>query len=250
MLKGPHQSIQESGHRDRANAADYFRGHFKSQQIIRDPFVSGYSFIKWLAVPSWVEQDEYADFKAASEKNFRAFSGISSIDLNTFALNEGFSNTENMFAGGAQMFQGFSITHNEYSGSPIRNMYTKWVSGIRDPVTNMATYPKEYNLEYTAKNHSGDLLYVVTRPDANNVEKKTIIEFSCLYTLVMPTRIALDHLNYTAGSNDPVQIEMAFTGVPHISPAVDELAGNQLASMWPAGEGTETLGGFTPLAAT
>ena len=250
MLKGPDSTIVETSHKDRANQAAFFRGSFDSKNLSRDPFVTGYAFIKWLSVPDWVEQDEYADFKAWSEKNFRAFSGLSAIDMNTFALNEGFSNSENMFAGSSQMPQGFSITHNEYSGSPIRNMYTKWASGVRDPVTNIATYAKEYDKEYSARNHTGELIYIVTRPDANNSGKKTIIEFAVLYTNVMPTRIPLDHMNYTAGTNDAVQIEMAFTGRPHISPLVDQLAGNQLANLWPtANDGLESLGDFAPATA-
>jgi len=224
----------------KATPDTFFQGQFQSEQIVRDPLISGYAFVKWLKVPTWVEK-EYSGFRALTEKNMRAFGGLQDIDLNTFAMQEGFSNSENMFAGGAQMFQGFTMTHREYSGSPIRNAYTHWVTGVRDPVTNIARYPRDYQMEYSAANHTGELLYVMTRPDADNVNNGKIIEFACLYTMVMPVRIHLGHLNFTAGTNDGSELEQQFVGVPHISPAVDEIAVQQIRNTYKFA----TMGDFT-----
>ena len=217
---------------NKAGVDSFFQGQFQSDAIVRDPLISGYSFIKWISIPGWVEK-EYTQFKALTEKNLRAFGGLSDIDMATFAIQEGFSGSENQFAGGAQMFQGFTMTHREYSGSPIRNAYRHWVTGVRDPVTNLARYPKDYNLEYSAKNHTGQLLYVQTRPDADNVNNPHIIEFACLYTMVMPTRIHYGHHNFTAGTNDGTELEQAFVGVPHISPAVDDFAAEKIKEIYP-----------------
>lgn len=228
-LKKPSSTINQFNY-SAAATPGFFQGQFQSDTIVRDPLVSGFAFIKWLNVPSWVTQ-EYGDFTALTEKNFRALGGLNDIDMSTFAIQEGFTGSENHFAGGAQMFQGFSMTHREYSGSPIRNSYSHWVSGVRDPVTGVATYPKNYGLEYTAKNHTGELIYIMTRPDADNTNNAKIVEFACLYTMVMPTRIHLSHLNFTSGTNDGAELEQQFVGVPHISPAVDELAVEQLAKL-------------------
>ena len=238
MLKKPNAGINVF---DTSKAADasFFQGQFQSDTIVRDPLVGGFAFVKWLAIPSWVTQ-EYPKFADLTEKNLRAFSGLSDIDMNTFAISEGFTNSENMFAGGIQKFQGFTMTHREYSGSPIRNAYTHWVTGVRDPATGIARYPKEYNMEYSAANHTGELLYIMTRPDVDNTSKHNI-EFACLYTMVMPTRIHLSHLNFTAGSNDGSELEQQFVGVPHISPAVDQLAIDQLKLVYPF----VTMGEFT-----
>jgi len=223
---------------DAASQPTFFQGQFQSDQIVRDPLISGYSFVKWLSVPDWVTK-EYPQFKALTEKNLRAFGGLNDIDLQTFAIQEGFSQSENQFAGGAQMFQGFTMSHREYSGSPIRNAYRHWVTGVRDPVTNIARYPKDYGVEYSAKNHTGQLLYVQTRPDADNVNNGKIIEFACLYTMVMPTRIHYGHHNFTAGTNDGTELEQQFIGVPHISPAVDDLAVEQIKAIYPFMTGGE-----------
>lgn len=226
-----------------AAAESFFQGQFQSDQIVRDPLISGYSFVKWLSIPAWVTQ-EYPEFAKLTEKNLRAFGGLSDIDMNTFAVQEGFSGSENMFAGGAQMFQGFTMTHREYSGSPVRNAYRHWVTGVRDPVTNLARYPKDYPAltdggQYGAKYHTGQLIYIQTRPDADNVGNAKIIEFACLYTMVMPTRIHYGHHNFTAGTTDGSELEQAFVGVPHISPMVDELAADTLKDLYPFMTGGE-----------
>lgn len=232
MLKRPSNAINVYGgsdvHGDPAQA-NFFTGGFNTTEIQRDPLISGYAFIAWLKVPTWVKQ-EYPSFAETYEKNFRAFNGMQDIDLSTVSITEGFSNSENHFAGQMQNFQGFSLTAREYSGSPIRNSVTHWTTGIRDPRTNIARYPREYNLDYSARNHTGELLYVVTRPDADNVNANgKNIEFACLWTMVMPTRVPLSHLNFTAGSNDVSELELPFVGVPVINPNVDDLAVQTLA---------------------
>lgn len=228
-LVKPSAAIQQFNY-SAASTENFFQGQFQSDSIVRDPLVSGFAFIKWLNVPTWITQ-EYPDFQAMTEKNFRAFSGLNDIDMATIGISEGFSNSENHFAGGAQMFQGFNLTHREYSGSPIRNAYSHWVTGVRDPVTNVATYPKKYEMEYTAKNHTAELIYIMTRPDADNTANSKIVEFACLYTMVMPTRIHLGHLNFTSGTNEGSELEQPFVGVPHISPEVDQIAIEQLQKL-------------------
>lgn len=204
--------------------ANFFNGGFGTTEIQRDPLLTGYAFIAWLKLPTWVTR-EYPSFKETYEKNFRAFSGMQDIDMNTVSVTEGFSASENQFAGSAQNFQGFSLTAREYSGSPIRNSITHWVTGIRDPRTNIARYPRQYNMEYSARNHTGELIYIVTRPDADNTASNgKNIEFACLWTMVMPTRAPFSHLNFTAGTNDNPELELPFTGVPIINKAVDDLA--------------------------
>ena len=240
-LKAPSASINVFDN-TKAASPTFFQGQFNSDTIVRDPYVSGYSFVKWLNVPAWVIA-QYPSFAALTEKNLRAFGGLTDIDMNTFAISEGFTNSENMFAGGIQRFQGFTMTHREYSGSPIRNSYTHWVTGVRDPATNIARYPRDNpGTEYTAANHTGELLYVATRPDADNVTNGKIIEFACLFTMVMPLRMHLNHLNFTAGSTEGSELEQQFTGVPNISPAVDDLAVQMLQNLYSFVD----MGDFTP----
>jgi hypothetical protein len=203
---------------------NFYTGAFNSDVMYRDPLIVGFAFIVWTKLPSWVEK-EYPNFKQLTQKNFQGFDGLTDIELATAASTEGFSANEYHSAQGiAAKPSGFNLKHEEFSGSPIRHAYSHWVSGIRDPRTGIATYPKNYDLDYAAKNHTGELMYFLTRPDANNTGKN-IIEFAAYWTAIMPKKIALGHLNYAKGTqNVPNEIDMPFSGIMHIGPKVDAAA--------------------------
>lgn len=201
----------------------FYNGHMNLQTLEFDPYVTGYSFVIWTKIPFWVRQT-FPGFKAMTEKNFKGFQGLENMELTTNDYMHTFNgNNYRTAASITKGNTGFQMTHQEFSGSPIKNMYQYWVSGIRDPRTGIATYPKIFNCEYKAKNHTGELMYIQTRPDANNVGKNNI-EFAAYYTAVMPTRIPVDHHNYTMETHEEVQIEQDFAGNMEISPRVNEYA--------------------------
>ena len=205
------------------DTGSFFTGHMNLQRLEFDPIITGYALIIWTKIPNWMER-KFPNFKAMTQKNFKAFDGISDMDLNA----EDYTHTFNSNAYGvASSIQKnnteFTLKHQEFSGSPIKNMYQFWVSSIRDPRTDIATYPVEFGMEYAAKNHTGELMYIVTRPDANNVEYNNI-EFAAYYTNVFPTKIPLSHLNYSQGDHSLVEIDIPFRGTMNISQKVDAYA--------------------------
>ena len=223
ILPGKNINSFKVGSSEAAGKGSWFTGKMNTQILDFDPFVSGYAFIIWVKIPAWVT-DAYPNFRQMTQKNFKTFQGISDLELQTAQYTHTFN--ANAYEYATTLNKGntnFSISHQEFSGSPIKNMYQFWVSGIRDPETDIATYARAYNTSYGAKNHTGELLYIVTRPDANNYEHNNI-EFSAYYTAVFPTRIPLNHLNYSQGSHDSPDIEINFVGDLHIGPAVDEFA--------------------------
>lgn len=209
----------------------FFTGGLNLQQLEFDPIITGYAFIIWDSVPKWVS-DNFPGFISMTQKNFKSFDGIADMELQTQAYQYGFSNNEyNVAAGITKGNTEFTLKHQEYSGSPIKNMYQFWVSGISDPETGIATYPAKYKIDYAAKNHTGSLLYVMTRPDANNVNLKNV-EFAAYYTNVFPTKIPLGHFNYAQGSHDLVEIDIPFKGTMHIGPKVDAYAVKKLKTTY------------------
>lgn len=204
----------------------FFTGVDDQVNLYLDPIVTGYAFIYWVDLPNWFEKDaDLKYFKQLSEKNFRSFQGINSIELNTAQLQTGFAGHEiNAVTGISRQNTEFQIGHKEFSGSPMTKMYQKWISMIRDPRTGVALYPKLYNVEYGARNHSGQLLYIMTRPDATNAGKN-VVEYACFYSNVVPTNVPLDSLyNFEIGSQDSPQIEITFKGFPEIGPNVNAYA--------------------------
>ena len=212
----------------------FFNGHVSHGGNMKDPYVSGYAFIKWIKVPTWIHTDNGRDFVQLTERNFKGFSGLSDLQMDTGAITAGFTANELSFAKGTvQKPEGFTLKYQVKSGMDIDRYYNTWVSGIRDPKTGIATYPKKSGLPYHSDNHTGILLYVVTRPDADNFgegEDKSNIEFAALFTHVMPTKIMLDHFNYESGSHEFAEKEQEFKGYMNFGQAVDAFAVGQMST--------------------
>jgi hypothetical protein len=207
-------------------SGSFFTGVDDQVNLYYDPIVTGYAFIYWVDLPFWFKEDkDLAYFKSFTEKNFRSFSGISPIELQTATHQTGFAGHEmNVVTGVQRNNTDFQISHKEFSGSPMTKMYQKWISMIRDPRTNLALYPKLYNCEYGARNHSGQLLYIMTRPDATNAGHN-VVEYAAFYSNVVPTNVPLDTLyNFSIGDQDSPTIEISFKGFPEIGPHVNEYA--------------------------
>jgi hypothetical protein len=188
-----------------------------------DPFITGYAFIMWTKLPQFFKDTTMKkNFQALTEKNFKAFSGVSDMTLQVEDMTTGFAGNSYGVATNLQKENtSFTLTHYELAGSPIRELYQYWVTGIRDPETGLAHYNGNIDtLGYSAKNHTGELLYVVTDPSGS--EKG--IEFACYYTNVMPTKIPMGHLNYSSGDHAVQEIEIDFRGNFHQSQAINDLA--------------------------
>ena len=196
-------------------------------EIELDPFVSGYSFIYWLKLPSWFEQDEDLKyFKVLTQKVMVSFNGFADVELQESSQQYGFAGNEVSFVTGIQRGNtDFTIGFKEYSGTPITHMFNKWITMIRDKNTGIALYPKLYNVEYSARNHTGQLLYISMRPDVTNVGKNNL-EKAFLYSNVFPINVAWSSLfNYELGTSEsPTSVDVNFKGVPLEGAAVDKLA--------------------------
>lgn len=215
-------------HQASPTSESFFTGSVQTGQNSFDPYVSGYAFLVWLKVPTWLKGGDV--FKQHSQKNFKSFQGHQNIDLETEGNRMGFTQNETHYTKGIGAKSAeFTLKYQEHSGSPMTPTYNNWVSGIRDPKTGIATYPKQFGLEYHSANHTGTLLYVVTRPDADNFAGKNI-EFCSLWTHVQPKRINLEHFNYEQGAHDFFDLDQPFSGYMNIGPEVEKFAANYVAS--------------------
>jgi len=216
------------GHNYEVDARNFFHGgleltHNELQNF--DPLVTGYAFIVWTRLPDWLDDAGFTSFKELTQRNFKSLQGISDIEIDTQAYQYGFANNEyNVAAGVTKANTEITIKHQEFSGSPIKNAYQAWASGIRDPETGIATYPALYQKEYKAANHTGEFMYIVTRPDGNASTHYYNIEFAAYFTNVFPTRIPLAHFNFDQGDKSVVEIEIPLKCNMHISAKVDAYA--------------------------
>jgi hypothetical protein len=212
------------------------------KDMTNDPMIKGYAYFRWLKLPSWVLK-KFPKAMEFTEANMQGFDGISDIDLTTEAVTSGFAAQEYQVAAGVTKGNTeFQIKFQEFSGSPVRSLFQYWASGIRDPETGLATYVNVNDGQYGARHHTGELLYIQTRPDAHNVDNDNI-EFAAIYTSVFPTKIALAQHNYSKGDHGQVEIDIPFKGNFHTSQAVEDLAKKVLKSTM---FGFRAMGDYTP----
>jgi hypothetical protein len=215
------------------NNKTFFTGTDDMINLSFTPIVTGYAFIFWVRLPEWFKEDEDLKyFEAMTQKNFQSFQGLTDMELETATHQMGFNGNE--FNVATVLRKGntdFTLRHKEYMGSPIRKLYQKWISYISDPRTGVAVYPRLFDgqYEYSARNHSAQLLYVMTRPDVYNVGKHAV-EFAAFYMNVIPRTIPLSHYAYEQGNQDSPTVEINFNGVLEIGPDVEEYAGFVLDS--------------------
>lgn len=201
----------------------FFNGSFNTLKLDFDPLINGYSFFKWTVLPKWVRQ-AIPNFAEMTEKNFLEGFSINDMELETSSITWGFAQNEyNVATNSKKGNTDFSIKHREFSGSPIRNAYQYWITGIRDPETGIATYCRIAGTDYAAKNHTGEIIYIVTRPDANNVDMNNI-EYSCYYTAVLPTKIQLSQFSFSHGDHSLTEYEQSFKACFHMGSKVDAFA--------------------------
>jgi hypothetical protein len=225
---------------------DFFQGTWNVHQdevSKYDPFISGYAFIYWTKLPTFMNSANipayYANqlklgsykmgdlFKHMTVKNFKALDGIGDIELSAEAITAGFTGNEMQNATGITKGNTeFTLKHQELAGSPIRLMYQYWVEGIRDFDTGIATYQGQTDLAYSQANHTGELLYIVTDPSGGHLQNS--IEFAAYFTNVFPTRVPMGHLNYQAGEHGFSEIDIPFKGIMHVSNKVNELAAKNI----------------------
>ena len=231
FLKKYNTDLATSGH---------FRGisKFDSNNLQKfNPLITAsHAFIVWTKLPPFVMQLENGKelasiFKTVTEKGFKSFSGIGGIALATEALTPGSSgNDANIASVSSDDSNSYTIRCYEFSGRPIGNFLELVITGISDPKTKVATYHgliADGIMEFAPKNHTAELLYVVTDP----TELSGGIEYACLITNILFSESPRDFLNYDRGNTGLVELDVAFTGVKYESPAINELATKALAAL-------------------
>lgn len=192
-----------------------------------DPMVSGYATFFWTKLPPFMmigNRPLIDRFKNLTEKGHTSFDGIQDMQVTTDDMVGGIAgNSFKMATNMKDEFDTFQMKVYELQGSPIRESVEYWLTGIRDPKTGYATYHglvDSIDGGYCARNHTGELLYVVTDPSGSTKG----IEYACLVTNIMPTKVPRQHLNLQHGDHNLVTFDLEFTGEKYESAAISKIA--------------------------
>lgn len=197
-----------------------------SENVACEPYISGYSFIKWI-LPQCVNEYVTANNKFFQNKNDQTYlynygknscvlnSACTSVTppggtLNTIEY-QGLGGTKWGVPGSIDYGSTISLKYIEFSGLPILRLHRAWVNMIRDnkigltalkggsqgsTVVNGAVYNKA--------NYSATLLYWTTKPDGCTVE------YYAAYSGVYPTKDPLDAFTGDITAIDKLEIDIDY----------------------------------------
>jgi len=193
-------------------------------EIVNDPYITGYSFLKITRIGAGIKDIITSDFGYLLESTFKEFQGINDLDLNTLSITGGFTDNEHHYP--SEMNMGtyeITLKFQERTGNVYRRPFQQWMTGIRNPKTGLYSLPGDYNkLNYTM-----DVMYIVTNPSIGSQDPDTrerSVEAAYFYTGLFPKRLPLNHHNFTTGGHDFVEIDIPFAAEQHIGVHVDEFA--------------------------
>ncbi len=186
---------------------------------VADPYITGYSFIKFYPGDLLVDEiglPESNLFFELMEKSFKEVSGFPRQELGTTAINGGFTQNEHMYPSeiGKNITE-ISLRFQEFTGSPYTREFRKWVSAIRDPETGLYQLSK-YGLKY----YSVSMLYINTSPGIGSKDddaRANSVEFAAWMTSMYPKAIDYDKYNYSAGDHATNELEQPFACNMHVS---------------------------------
>lgn len=192
-----------------------------------DPLKTGFARIFFLKMPVFMKEvmpDETKKIKHLMEYGFTGIDGIQNITMDFESINGGYSGKSFETATGSKDdTNSITIKLYEFSGSPVREYITTWISGISDPFTGLKHYHGaigKNNIEAAQVNEVAEAIYVQT--DATG--RSDSIEYACLLTNMIPKQAKTDQFNYESGSHPIVQTDIEFTTTKYESAAINELA--------------------------
>ena len=216
------------------NQYDLFRGVTDFGNMSQfDYYESGYSFLFVIQGPKFL--NEYAN-KVGNEKfkhiylnymhmlefEFLGLDGLENMTSESLTINNGIDEMNLINKVKLQSASNISMRYTERSGGLITKFHSKFLSGIRDPRTQVKHYHgliadgtiKNPGFEY----ETFTFLYVVTDNTTKNVEKAWLIVGA------QPTSSELNIYNSEKGNIEKKEINVEFQCFPIQGSTIDEKA--------------------------
>ena len=201
-----------------------------SSKIACEPYVSGYSFIKFLHMPTDLSAVLSTDLETVSQ----AFPGdhqlhttqpakdtklagnflehaMNSVTPPGGTINEveinGLGGLKWGVPGSMDYGNSISIKYLEFSGLPIARIHRAWCNMIRDNrmgTTHMDNGGAGHGMSYIKENYAATMAYWTTKPDG------VTVEFAAIYTGMFPSKDPMDLFSGDITSVDKLEIEIEY----------------------------------------
>ena len=201
-------------------------------------FESGYSFLVVMKIPEFLKKlaaknDEYKKiintYVHILEYEFRGLSGLDNMTVDVGELTNGINQVNIINKVNKQSAASFTMNYQEKLGGTITKFHELYLSGIKDPRTQVKTYHgliETGELEAGYENEVFSFMYIVTDNTLRNLEKAVYI------VAAQPTTANFEIYASEKGQYEFKEIGVEFNGYPIMSRSVNQLANKFLMNIY------------------
>jgi len=182
--------------------------------IVADPYITGYHYIKWLQLPAalavMVKTGDGTNMEGLDD-NAKIKNFLESACLSVTPPGGTLNKTEFTGIGGIKWSVPTNVDYTntvtikflEFTHLPIANILHGWVRMIRDYKTGTTALNSD-DSHYTKSEYAGTMLYWTTKPDGHTVE------YSAAYTGMFPSKDPQDLFTSDVTAVDKLEIDVEF----------------------------------------
>ena len=208
------------------------------------PYESGYAVFIICAIPKFMEtlalyNANYAklidNWKHIIEYEFKSFSGLSGITADTMEIGDDLNKINMINKVNMESTSEFSLTYDEKSGAPLTKFNKLYLTGLKDPRTQVKTYHGLIHhgiMEPGFENEVFTFLFINTDNTMRNVEFSTLL----IAGQINDADISIFG-EYTKNDIDKKEVTVKFNAYPIISSKIDNYAQSCLNYLVGDGEG-------------
>lgn len=201
-----------------------------------NPYETGYAAFIICQMPKFIEElakynSEYnklmVNWAHIIEYEFKSFDGLQDINADTIQLGDDLNSINVINKVNMQSASEFTLTYDEKSGSPITKFNKLYLTGIKDPRTQVKTYHglihnKKINYEPGFEKEVFTFLFMSTDNTMKHIEAAYLIIGAQI------NNADTDMYNYTKGDISKREVQVKFSGYPICSPKIDKAAQDML----------------------
>ena len=212
-----------------------------------NPYETGYAAFIICQMPTFI--DALAKYNASYNKliknwahiieyEFKSFDGLEDMSAETIQLGDDLNSINVINKVNMQSASEFSLTYDEKSGSPLTKFARLYLTGIKDPRTQVKTYHGLIHnnlMEPGFENEVFTFLFIAT----DNTMRK--VEYSTLIIGAQLNSADTSMYNYTKGDISKKEVTVKFSGYPIIGTKIDAAAQDMLDFLLSADAGARQI---------
>lgn len=212
-----------------------------------NPYETGYAAFIICQMPKFIEllakydanyNKLVSNWAHIIEYEFKSFDGLDALSADTITLGDDLNSINVISKVNMQSASEFSLTYDEKSGSPLTKFAKLYLTGIKDPRTQVKTYHgliHSQKMEPGFENEVFTFLFITTDNTMREVENAVLL-IGCQLNSA-----DTDMYNYTKGDIGKREVTVKFSGYPVQSSYIDLAAQNMLRYLLSADAGARQI---------